>query len=57
MTKVQWPAELQEVFVTNEQQRLLEIEEMRPVVKFGDKKCYSKEEYEAIYQERRGRAR
>jgi hypothetical protein len=27
-------------FVTNEQQRLLEIEEMRLVVKFGDKKRY-----------------
>jgi hypothetical protein len=51
------PAELQGAFVNDEQQRLLEIEEMRPVVKFDDKKCYSKEEYEAIYQERRGRAR
>jgi hypothetical protein len=33
------------------QQRLLEIEEMRLVVKFGDKKRYSDLEYEAIYQE------
>jgi hypothetical protein len=42
---------LQGAFVTDEQQRLLEIEEMRLVVKFGDKKRYSEEEYEAIYQE------
>jgi hypothetical protein len=39
-------------FVTDEQQRLLEIEEMRLVVKFGDKKRYSDREYEAIYQGR-----
>jgi hypothetical protein len=45
------PAELQEAFVTDEQQRLLEIEEMRLVVKFGDKKRYSDLEYEAIYEE------
>ena len=45
------PAELQGVFVTDEQQRLLEIEEMRLVVKFGDKKRYSDLEYEAIYEE------
>jgi hypothetical protein len=32
------PAELQGAFVNDEQQRLLEIEEMRLVVKFGDKK-------------------
>jgi hypothetical protein len=38
-------------FVTDEQQRLLEIEEMRLVVKFGDKKRYSDLEYEAIYEE------
>jgi hypothetical protein len=51
MTKTQRPAELREAFVTDEQQRLLEIEEMRLVVKFGDKKRYSDREYEAIYQE------
>ena len=45
------PAELREAFVTDEEQRLLEIEEMRLVVKFGDKKRYSDREYEAIYQE------
>jgi hypothetical protein len=45
------PAELQGAFVTDEQQRLLEIEEMRLVVKFGDKKRYSDLEYEAIYEE------
>ena len=38
-------------FVNDGQQRLLEIEEMRLVVKFGDKKRYSDQEYEAIYQE------
>jgi hypothetical protein len=38
-------------FVTDEEQRLLEIEDMRLVVKFGDKKRYSNSEYEAIYQE------
>ena len=51
MTKAQRPAELREAFVTDEEQRLLEIEEMRLVVKFGDKKRYSDREYEAIYQE------
>ena len=51
MTKAQRPAELQGAFVTSEEQRLLEIEEMRLVVKFGDKKRYSDREYEAIYQE------
>jgi hypothetical protein len=51
MTKAQRPAELREAFVTNAQQRLLEIEEMRLVVKFGDKKRYSDREYEAIYRE------
>ena len=38
-------------FVTDEQQRLLEIEDMRLVVKFGEKKRCSDLEYEAIYQE------
>jgi hypothetical protein len=42
---------LQGAFVTDEQQRLLEIEDMRLVTKFGDKKRYSDQEYEAIYQE------
>jgi hypothetical protein len=38
-------------FVTDEQQRLLEIEDMRLVVKFGEKKRYSDQECQAIYQE------
>ena len=38
-------------FVTDEEQRLLEIEDMRLVVKFGDKKRYSDRECEAICQE------
>jgi len=38
-------------FVNDGQQRLLEIEEMRLVVKFGDKKRYSDQECQAIYQE------
>jgi hypothetical protein len=38
-------------FVTDEEQWLLEIEEARLVVKFGDKKRYSDQEREAIYQE------
>jgi hypothetical protein len=38
-------------FVNDEQQRLLEIEDMRLVVKFGEKKCYSDQECQAIYQE------
>jgi hypothetical protein len=38
-------------FVNGGQQRLLEIEEMRLVVKFGDKKRYSDQECQAIYQE------
>jgi hypothetical protein len=38
-------------FVTNEEQRLLEIEDMRLVVKFGEKKRYSDREYEAIRHE------
>jgi predicted TIM-barrel fold metal-dependent hydrolase len=38
-------------FVTDEEHRLLEIEEMRLVVKFGNKKRYSAQEYEEIYQE------
>jgi hypothetical protein len=42
-----WQAE----FVTDEEQRLLEIEDMRLVVKFGDKKRYSDSEYEVIYEE------
>jgi len=37
-------------FVNDEQQRLLEIE-VRLVVKFGDKKGYSDQECQAIYQE------
>jgi hypothetical protein len=35
----------------DEEQRLLEIEEARLVVKFGDKKRYSDQEREAIHQE------
>jgi hypothetical protein len=54
MTKAQRPAELREAFVTNEQQRLLEIEEMRLVVKFGDKKRYSESDLPGA---RPGRAR
>jgi hypothetical protein len=42
-----WQAE----FVTDEEQRLLEIEDMRLVVKFGEKKRYSDQECQAIYQE------
>jgi hypothetical protein len=38
-------------FVNDEQQRLLEIEDMRLVVKFGDKKRYSDQECKTIYQE------
>jgi hypothetical protein len=38
-------------FVTDEEQRLLEIEEARLVVKFGDKRRYSDREREAIYEE------
>jgi hypothetical protein len=38
-------------FVNDEQQRLLEIEDMRLVVKFGDKKRYSDQQCKAIYQE------
>jgi hypothetical protein len=38
-------------FVNDEQQRLLEIEDMRLVVKFGEKKSYSDRECQAIYQE------
>ena len=51
MTKAQRPAELREAFVNDEQQRLLEIEDMRLVVKFGEKKRYSDQECQAIYQE------
>jgi hypothetical protein len=42
---------LQAEFVTDAEQRLLEIEEARLVVKFGDKKRYSAHEHEAIYAE------
>jgi hypothetical protein len=38
-------------FVTDEEQRLLEIEDMRLVVKFGEKRRYSDRECQAIYQE------
>ena len=41
----------QSEFVSDEEQGLLEIEEARLVVKFGDKKRYSAREYEAIYAE------
>jgi hypothetical protein len=41
----------QSEFVTDEEHRLIEIEEARLVVKFGAKKRYSVREYEAIYQE------
>ena len=44
-------APLQADFVNDEQQRLLEIEDMRLVVKFGEKKRYSDQECQAIYQE------
>jgi hypothetical protein len=37
-------------FVTDEEQRLLEIEDMRLVVKFGEKRRYSDREREAIYE-------
>ena len=49
MTKALRPAELRGAFVTDGQQRLLEIEDMRLVIKFGEKKRYSDREYEAIY--------
>ena len=48
-------APLQADFVNDEQQRLLEIEDMRLVVKFGEKKRYSDQECQA--GTRRGRAR
>ena len=51
MAKARRPAELQGTFFTDKQQRLLEIEDMRLVIKFGDKRRYSHREYEAIYQE------
>ena len=38
-------------FVNDEQQRLVEIEDMRLVIKFGEKKRYSDQECQAIYQE------
>ena len=39
-------------FVTDEQQLLLEIEDMRLVVKFGDKRRYSDQEREVIVSKR-----
>jgi hypothetical protein len=41
----------QSEFVTDEEQRLLEIEDMRLAVKFGNKRRFSAREREAIYQE------
>jgi hypothetical protein len=38
-------------FVTDAEHRLIEIEEMRLVVKFGDKRRFTDQEREAIYQE------
>jgi hypothetical protein len=38
-------------FVNDVEQRLLEIEDARLAIKFGDKKRYSNQEYEAIRQE------
>jgi hypothetical protein len=38
-------------FVTDAEQRLIEIEDMRLVVKFGNRRRYFAHEYEAIYQE------
>ena len=38
-------------FVTDQEQRLLEIEDMRLVVKFGDKRRYSDQERDAIRRE------
>jgi hypothetical protein len=38
-------------FVNDEQQRLLEIQDMRLAVKFGEKKRYSDQECQTIYQE------
>jgi hypothetical protein len=38
-------------FVTDEEQRMLKIEDARLVVKFGDKRRYSDQEREAIYAE------
>jgi hypothetical protein len=38
-------------FVTDEEQRLLEIEDMRLAVKFGNKRRFSARERAAIYQE------
>jgi hypothetical protein len=40
----------QSEFVTDAEQRLLEIEEMRLLVKFGDKRRFTEQEREAIYQ-------
>jgi hypothetical protein len=37
-------------FVNDEQQRLLEIEDMRLVIKFGEKKRYSDQDCQAIYR-------
>ena len=38
-------------FVNEVEHRLLEIEDARLAIKFGDKKRYSNQEYEAIRQE------
>jgi SOS response regulatory protein OraA/RecX len=38
-------------FVTDDEHRLLEIEDARLAIKFGDKKRYSNQENEAIRQE------
>ena len=48
---IERPKRRQAEFVNDEQQRLLEIEDMRLVVKFGEKRCYSDQECQAIYQE------
>jgi hypothetical protein len=41
----------QSEFVTDEEHRLIEVEEARLAVKFGAKKRYSAREHEAIQQE------
>jgi hypothetical protein len=41
----------QEDFITDHEQRLIEVEEARLAVKFGNRKRYFAHEYEAIYQE------
>jgi replicative DNA helicase len=50
-TNIEHQKRRQAEFVNDAQQRLIEIEDMRLVVKFGDKKRYSDRECEAIYQE------